>query len=159
MSCGPFAFPIWSAIEMVTPMATRILAVDDSKSIRMVIQGALNAYECAVSEAVNGQEGLAIAAREKPDVILLDVAMPVMDGIAMLGMLRRDPQLKSIPVIAMSAEPSSEDLRALDQLGISGFLTKPFREAALLNSIRKLIPLPEKTVPQKQDAESILKHA
>jgi two-component system cell cycle response regulator len=76
-------------------MVTKILAVDDSKSIRMVIQGALRAYDCAFSEAANGEEGLAVAAREKPDLILLDITMPVMDGVAMLGALRRDPGAQS----------------------------------------------------------------
>ena len=139
-------------------MATKILTVDDNKSVRMVIQEALSAYECAVSEAVNGQEGLAKAASERPDVILLDVAMPVMDGITMLGMLRNDPQFKSAPVIAMSAEPSSEDLQILRRLGISDFLIKPFKEAALLNSVRKVISLREKTVSRSPCPESFLKH-
>jgi two-component system cell cycle response regulator len=130
--------------ETVTPMATKILAVDDSKAIRMVIQGAFSTCDCDLSEAANGEEGLALAVREKPDLILLDITMPVMDGVAMLAALRRDPQLKKIPVIVMSAESSRENVANRARLGVNDYLAKPFKEQVLLDAVRKIVPLSQK---------------
>ena len=86
-----------------------------------------------------------MAAREKPDLILLDVRMPVMDGVAMLGTLRRDPGLKGTPVIMLTAESSREDVASAEQLGISGYLVKPFNEQALMERVRRVVPLLAKT--------------
>ena len=146
-TAGPF---LWSnslhpQTETLMPMATKILAVDDSKTIRMVIQGAFRTYDCDLREAANGEEGLMLAAREKPDLIILDITMPVMDGLTMLGMLRRDPELRATPVILLSAESSRENVNSMVRLGISDHLFKPFKEEALLNSVRKIVALREKT--------------
>jgi len=72
-------------------MATKILSVDDSRTIRMIVGRTFKPYDCQICEAGNGEEGLAAAAREKPDLIILDVTMPVMDGVTMLGKLKEDP--------------------------------------------------------------------
>jgi len=125
-------------------MATKILAIDDSKTIRMVIQGAFRTFDCDLSEAADGEEGLRLAAREKPDLIILDIAMPVMDGVTMLGVLRRDPELRATPVILLTAESSRENVTSMIRLGISDHLSKPFKESALLNSVRKIVQLREK---------------
>jgi two-component system cell cycle response regulator len=138
---------------MVTPMAIKILAVDDSKTIRMVIQGAFRTYDCALSEAANGEEGLALAAREKPDLIILDIEMPVMDGVTMLGTLRRDPQLKATPVILLSADSSRENVASMVTLGISDYLVKPFKEDTLLDAVRKVVPLAAKSVYASKEHE------
>jgi two-component system cell cycle response regulator len=125
-------------------MLTKILTVDDSKTIRMVVQRAFRAYDCAFCEAANGEEGLAAAAREKPDLIILDITMPVMDGVTMLSTLRQHPHLKSTPVIMLSAESSQDDVTSISQLGISDYLVKPFKEDILLETVRKIIPLAAK---------------
>ena len=77
----------------------KILSVDDSRTIRMIVTRTFKPYDCAVVEASNGEEGLAMAAKEKPDLIILDVTMPVMDGVTMLTKLKENPDLKAIPVI------------------------------------------------------------
>src|SRR5258708_3667496 len=100
-------------------MRTKILTVDDSQTVRLTIQRALRAYDCAFCEAANGEEGLATLAREKPDLVLLDIAMPVMDGISMLTMLRRHPEFKRTPVIMLSAETSRDTVACVSQLGVS----------------------------------------
>jgi two-component system, cell cycle response regulator len=125
-------------------MPTKILTVDDSKTIRMIIQRAFRAYDCAFCEAANGEEGLAAAAREKPDLIILDITMPVMDGVTMLSTLRQDSQLKSTPVIMLSAESSRDNVASISQLGISDYLVKPFKEDILLEKVRKIVPLTAK---------------
>ena len=85
-------------------MRYRILTVDDSKTVRCIVRKAFKTFDCDILEASNGVEGLAIASKETPDVILLDVTMPVMDGVEMLTKLKADPQLKAIPVIMLTAE-------------------------------------------------------
>ena len=130
----------------VQKMPTKILTVDDSKTIRQVVEQAFRSYDCMLSQAGNGQEALAIATIERPDLILLDVTMPVMDGITMLGILRRDPQLKATPILMLTAESRSEDVARLSELGVSDFLFKPFREDVLLSKVRKIITLNPKAI-------------
>ena len=84
-------------------MSIKILTVDDSKTIRLIVTKAFKSFDCTILEAANGVVGLAIASREKPDVILLDYTMPVMDGLEVLARLRSDPELKAIPVIMLTA--------------------------------------------------------
>ena len=68
-------------------MSYKILTVDDSRTIRMIVKKAFKPYDCTLVEAENGMEGLAAATKEKPDLIVLDITMPVMTGIEMLGKL------------------------------------------------------------------------
>jgi len=122
-------------------MSKKILTVDDSKTIRMIIQRAFRAHDCSLCEAANGEEGLAKAAAEKPDIIILDITMPVMDGITMLTKLRQDPELKATPVIMLSAESGRENVETITKLGISDYLVKPFKEEQLLEKVGKVMPL------------------
>jgi len=122
-------------------MPTKILTVDDSRTIRMIIQRAFRLFDCAFCEAANGAEGLVAAAQQKPDLIILDITMPVMDGMTMLGKLREDPDLKSTPVIMLTAESSRENVANVSKLGISDYLVKPFKEDLLLEKVRKVLPL------------------
>ena len=69
-------------------MALKVLTVDDSKTIRMIVKKAFKDYDCEMFEAENGVEGLAIAAKEKPGLIVLDITMPVMNGIEMLEKIK-----------------------------------------------------------------------
>ncbi len=85
-------------------MRYKILTVDDSKTVRIIVKKAFKGYDCDILEAGNGVEGLAVAAKETPDLILLDVTMPVMDGVEMLTKLKADPALKGIPVMMLTAE-------------------------------------------------------
>jgi two-component system, cell cycle response regulator len=125
-------------------MSQKILTIDDSRTIRLIIQRAFRELDCAFCEAANGQEGLAVAAREKPDLIILDVTMPVMDGITMLAKLRQDPDLKTTPVIMLTAESGQASVASVAQLGISDYLVKPFKEDQLREKVGKVIPLQPK---------------
>lgn len=84
-------------------MAYKILTTDDSNTIRKIVKKAFNGYNCELFEAGNGVEGLAVAVKEKPDLILLDVTMPVMTGMEMLEKMKDEPTLKEIPVIMLTA--------------------------------------------------------
>lgn len=125
-------------------MASKILSVDDSRTIRMIVTRAFRPYDCSVCEAGNGEEGLVVAAREKPDLILLDVTMPVMDGVTMLTKLKEDPALKSIPVIMLTAESGRENVLHIAKLGVRDYLVKPFKEEQLIEKAGRVVTLAKK---------------
>lgn len=125
-------------------MSKKVLTVDDSKMVRMIIKRALRDYDCTLCEAGNGQEGFALALTEKPDLIILDITMPVMDGLTMLAKIREDASLKTTPVIMLSAESGQDSQAQAIQLGASGYVFKPFKEEALLEQVGKIGVLPLK---------------
>ncbi|MGO8766760.1 MAG: response regulator [Limisphaerales bacterium] len=125
-------------------MPLKILSVDDSRTIRLIVGRALRPYDCTLCEATNGEEGLAAAAREKPDLILLDVTMPVMDGVTMLTKLKEDPALKAIPVIMLTAESGRDNVIHIARLGVRDYLVKPFKEDQLIEKVGRSVGLQKK---------------
>lgn len=122
----------------------KILSVDDSKTIRLIVKRAFAPYDCTVIEACNGEEGLATAAAQKPDLIVLDITMPVMDGVTMLTKLKESPDLKGIPVIMLTAESGRENVAYIAKLGVRDYLVKPFQDAQLIEKVQRVIPLQPK---------------
>ena len=122
-------------------MTPRILSIDDSKTIRLALARLFRPFVCELREAANGEEGLMIATQEKPDLIILDHNMPVMDGITMLRKLRDDPELKRTRVIMLTAESGPESLATVARLGVRDYVTKPFRDEELLAKAGRIIPL------------------
>jgi two-component system cell cycle response regulator len=120
--------------------------VDDSKTIRMIVKRTFAPYEATVLEAGNGEEGLATAAAEKPDLIILDITMPVMDGVTMLGKLKEDPELKGIPVIMLTAESGRENVAFIAKLGVRDYLVKPFKDEQLIEKVSRVVTLTPKAV-------------
>jgi two-component system cell cycle response regulator len=110
----------------------------------MIIQRAFRQHDCAFCEAANGAEGLIAAAREKPDLIILDITMPVMDGVAMLTKLREDGELKDLPVIMLTAESGRDSVAKVASLGVRDYLVKPFKDEQLLEKASRIIPLQKK---------------
>src|SRR5512143_2142903 len=102
----------------------KVLTVDDSKVVRSMVTRHLQPYGCEVLEATNGQEGVDVAKANHPDLILLDVTMPVMDGKQALAELRKDPTTKPIPVIMLTAESGRELVVEIIKLGVSGYIVK-----------------------------------
>jgi two-component system cell cycle response regulator len=125
-------------------MATKILSVDDSRTIRLIVGRAFKPYDCTVLEAGNGEEGLAAAAREKPDLIILDVTMPVMDGVTMLTKLKEDETLKATPVIMLTAESGRDNVLHIAKLGVRDYLVKPFKEDQLIEKAGRVVTLQKK---------------
>ena len=122
-------------------MRNKILTVDDSKTVRIIVRKAFKPYDCEILEASNGVEGLAVAAKETPDLILLDVTMPVMDGVEMLTKLKSDPQLKGIPVMMLTAEGGKDNVLKIAKLGIRDYIVKPFKEDVLCEKAGRIIEL------------------
>ena len=127
-------------------MPTKILSVDDSRTIRLIVAKAFRPYDATILEGTNGEEGLAVAAREKPDLIILDVTMPVMDGVTMLSKLKADPELKSIPVIMLTAESGRENVLQIARMGVRDYLVKPFKEDQLIEKASRAVPIQKKAV-------------
>jgi two-component system cell cycle response regulator len=122
-------------------MRYKILTVDDSKTVRIIVRKAFKSYDCEILEAGNGVEGLSIAAKDAPDLILLDVTMPVMDGVEMLTKLKADPQLKAIPVIMLTAEGGRDNVLKIAKIGVRDYLVKPFKEDTLIEKAGRVIDL------------------
>jgi DNA-binding response OmpR family regulator len=126
-------------------MALKVLTVDDSKTIRMIVKKAFQPYNCVVFEAENGVEGLAAASKEKPGLIILDITMPVMTGIEMLERLKGDGDLKNIPVIMLTAESGKDNVVNIVKKGVKDYMVKPFKGEDLLERVRKFMTLEPKT--------------
>ena len=122
-------------------MRNKILTVDDSKTVRIIVRKAFKAYDCEILEAANGVEGLAIAAKEMPNLILLDVTMPVMDGVEMLTKIKSDPQLKGIPIMMLTAEGGKDNVLKVAKIGVRDYIVKPFKEDVLIEKAGRIIEL------------------
>jgi two-component system cell cycle response regulator len=131
-------------------MSIKILTIDDSRTIRLIVAKAFNPFDCMVLEAENGIVGLAVATREKPDIILLDYTMPVMDGFEVLGRLRADPDLKATPVIMLTAEAGRDTVIKIAQLGVRDYLIKPFKGEMLIERVGRVVDLKPKIVEKKK---------
>jgi CheY-like chemotaxis protein len=115
--------------------------VDDAKAVRLIAAKVLSAFECDVSEAANGFNALFAMEKALPDLILLDVNMPIMGGLEMLTMLKSKPELKKIPVIMLASPADHAVMDEIKNLGVRGILMKPFKETALLEMIRSVLDL------------------
>ena len=122
-------------------MRRTILTVDDSKGLRLMVEKALGGFDCDVHEAANGYNAFFAIERARPDLILLDISMPVMDGIEMLTRLKAAPELADIPVLMLTSRADHAIIPQLPALGAHDSLMKPFTEAALLEKIRGIIKL------------------
>jgi len=125
-------------------MALKILTVDDSKTIRMIVKKAFRPYDCEMFEGENGIEGLAVASKEKPDLIVLDITMPIMSGTEMLEKLKSEPSLKDIPVIMLTAESGKDNVMNIVKMGVKDYMVKPFKGEQLIERVERLFKLDPK---------------
>jgi CheY-like chemotaxis protein len=117
----------------------KILLVDDKHDVVEIIQHRLNLYGWEVITSANGKEGLQKAANEKPDLIVLDINMPIMNGHDMLDSLRANPALRDIPVIMCTISNRIEDITKASSFNISDYVTKPFNCTELAEKIREAL--------------------
>lgn len=118
----------------------KILLVDDEAPIRRIGRLSLETvgrFEVVV--ATNASEALALAAAERPDLVLLDVMMPGMDGVATLAELKKSPELATIPVVFMTARVQRHEIERYVQLGALGVIQKPFDPMTLPDEVRRLL--------------------
>jgi two-component system response regulator MprA len=122
---------------------TRVLIVDDEPAIRQVLADILQGEGYLVSEAANGLQALGVVGRDRPDAIIADLMMPVMDG----GTFVRQSVTRSIPKLLMSASPSlRQHAEQLRPFGVRGWIAKPFDLLRLLDSIAQLAEPTERLV-------------
>lgn len=124
-----------------------ILTVDDSRTIRRIIRALFSGYDCRIIEAVNGVDGLNKAQEHKPDIILLDVSMPRMNGKEVLKRLQSSRELFTIPVIMLTAEGDKQAIYSYLQEGACGFIIKPFEKEYLKEKVVLLTKM-ERTVEE-----------
>lgn len=116
----------------------KVLVIDDSPTDQHVISGYLKKNGLRVLTASDGEQGIGIAKTESPDLILMDVVMPGMNGFQATRRLNRDPQTQTIPVIIVSSKGEVTDKVWGMRQGAVGYLTKPVTEADLMSKIKEL---------------------
>ena len=118
----------------------KVLIVDDEPDIRRIAKlGLSRVGKMDVVEATNGTEALARAKEDLPDVVLLDVMMPGLDGPSTLARLREDPATSAIPVVFLTAKAIASEVDRLKSLGAAGVLTKPFDPMTLARELRAVL--------------------
>ncbi len=120
-------------------MAKRILIVDDEAQLVEMVKMRLEAAGYEVISAYDGQEGFDKAKKDKPDLIILDLMLPKMDGYKVCGLLKNDARYSKIPVIMFTARVQEEDVRLGKDLGAEEYVTKPFDPKILLSKIKELL--------------------
>jgi CheY-like chemotaxis protein len=115
-----------------------ILVVDDEFSVAEVLQSALADAGHEVVTAVNGRQGLELLGKRRPDLVLLDFMMPIMDGPAMLKAMKEDPAYRDVPAVVMSSLPESAVAAAARGM-YAAFLRKPFKLAAVTNTVKTVL--------------------
>ncbi|UCC67297.1 MAG: response regulator [Armatimonadota bacterium] len=120
-------------------MACNVLVVDDHLPTVDLIRSALEAEGMQVSTADNGAEALLSVSRGAPDLIILDVMMPVMDGFQALQVLQQSDETKEIPVIMLTAKSGDRDVAHGWRWGVTSYLTKPFSIDSLVALVRRVL--------------------
>jgi two-component system alkaline phosphatase synthesis response regulator PhoP len=120
-------------------MAQKILVIDDEPDLLRMVELRLKANQYRVFCARDGKTGLEIAAQKHPDLIILDIMMPVMNGIEALRALKQTSGTSSIPVIMLSQKRETHSIIDAQNLGASDYILKPFQTKDLIKSVEKYI--------------------
>ena len=120
-------------------MSKKILIIEDTEDNRQILRDLLGMAGYTMVEAHDGAEGVAQAAEHKPDLILMDIQMPVMDGYEATRLIKADPALKSIPVIAVTSYALSGDEEKAREAGCDGYIAKPFSPRQMLAKVREIL--------------------
>ena len=121
-------------------MTPRILVIEDHEENRRIVRDLLTHAGYEMIEALTGEEGVAAADRERPDLILMDIQLPGLDGYEATRRIKGNPALRHIPIIAVTSYALSGDDRKALEAGCDAYVTKPFSPRALLAKIREYLP-------------------
>ena len=119
----------------------RVLTVDDSRTILAMLHHTLSNAGFEVLQAEDGQKGLEVLAREKVDVVITDINMPIMDGLKLVKRVRMDERHKDVPVIVITTEGSSEDRERAMALGATAYITKPIQAPQVIAKVKELLKI------------------
>ncbi len=121
-------------------MTKRILIVEDTEDNRRIVRDLLTSVGYELIEAVDGAAGVALARAEKPDLILMDIQLPVIDGYEATRRIRAIPELAKVPIIAVTSYALSGDEAKTRAAGCDGYVAKPFSPRQLVAKIREFLP-------------------
>jgi two-component system, cell cycle response regulator DivK len=121
-------------------MSKRILVVEDQPDSRQIIRDMVAGTDYEITEAENGEEALAAIAKQRPDLILMDIQLPIMDGYTATRLIKTDPALRSIPIIAVTSYALAVEEKKAQAAGCDDYVTKPFSPRQLLAKIRQHMP-------------------
>jgi len=121
-------------------MSKRILVVEDQEDNRQIIRDMLTATDYEIMEAESGEEALEAVAKQRPDLILMDIQLPGMDGYEATRRIKADPALRSIPIIAVTSFALSGEEQKARAAGCDEYVPKPYSPRQLLAKIRQYLP-------------------
>jgi two-component system cell cycle response regulator DivK len=121
-------------------MSKRILVVEDTEDNRQIIRDVLSSVGYETIEAVDGAAGVEAAAREVPDLILMDIQLPVFDGYEATRRIKADDKTRHIPIIAVTSYALAGDEAKTKAAGCDGYVAKPFSPRQLLAKVREFLP-------------------
>ena len=119
-----------------------VLIAEDNPTNRELLRELLEMRGYIVSEACNGQEALAMVEQAIPDILLLDIGMPLLDGFAVVRKLRENPRFTSLPVVAVTAYAMQGDREKIMNSGFDGYLSKPVNSSSLVQELDRLLTHP-----------------
>jgi CheY-like chemotaxis protein len=128
VACAALAHPLPRACVMPDnseALRLTVLVADDHVDTRVILRHYLEAMGHSVIEAANGAEALRVLRASRPDALVLDIQMPEMDGIQVMRIIRSDPELAALPVLALSAHAMSDEVRDIIAAGADRYLAKP----------------------------------
>jgi len=118
-------------------MSKRILVVEDQEDNRKIIRDTLAPTDYEIIEAENGEEALAAIAKARPDLILMDIQLPIMDGYTATRRIKADPALRSIPILAVTSYALSGENKKAREAGCDDYIPKPYSPRELLAKVRQ----------------------
>jgi two-component system cell cycle response regulator DivK len=121
-------------------MTKRILVVEDQEDNRQILRDLLGTAGYELMEAENGAEALTAIAAQRPDLILMDIQLPVMDGYEATRRIKADPQLQAIPIIVVTSYALEGDEAKAREAGCDGYVSKPYSPRKLLATVRQFLP-------------------
>jgi len=130
---------------MMAARGKTVLIVEDNEDNRIVYSTILRHHGFRVCEALDGEEGIEKARRELPDIILMDISIPLIDGWQVTETLKRETATKGIPIIALTAHAMPGDRQRAMAVGCDGYLAKPCEPRAVLAEVNRLIDLTRPT--------------
>ena len=120
-------------------MSKRILMVEDTEDNRQILRDLFAATDYELIEAADGASGLVMAEKHKPDIILMDIQLPLLDGYEVTRRIKAHPDLRHIPVIAVTSYALSGDEAKAQAAGCDAYIAKPFSPRVLLAKVRELL--------------------